>query len=80
VTERRWTVAELGASAAAGLADTVRGRWYLCAGAAVGLHDPTLVIRGARGRVHLRASLRDLFLAPGPGQQNRAPSTPPTKS
>lgn len=63
VSERRWILSSLAASAAAGLTDTTRGRWYFCAGAAVGLTRPTLVIRGARGVVRLRASLAELSRA-----------------
>ena len=81
VDERRWSVAEMAASAAAGLADTVRGKWYLCAGAGVGLQRPTLVIRGARGQIRLRASLAELSRALGPRTQPADPTrTPPRRS
>lgn len=81
VAERRWSVAEMAASVAAGLADTVRGRWYLCAGAAVGLSRPTLVVRGARGQVRLRASLGDLSrLLSMRAPQGEPVRTPPRRS
>ena len=76
VTERRWSLAELAASVAAGVADTVRGKWYLCAGAGVGLTRPTLVVRGARGQIHLRASLAELSRALG----SRTPQSNPTRT
>jgi len=77
VAERRWALSELAASAAAGLADTMRGRWYLCAGAAVGLQRPTLVVRGARGEVRVRASLAELSRAL---EARRSAPTPPGSS
>lgn len=81
VVERRWAPAELAASAAAGLADSVRGKWYLCAGAGVGLSRPTLVVRGARGQVRLRASLADLSRALGSRARQADPiRTPPRRS
>ena len=80
VAERRWSLASLAASAAAGLADTVRGRWYLCAGAAVGLTRPTLVIRGARGEVRLRASLAALSRALEGSRRTGSSRIPPTRS
>jgi hypothetical protein len=81
VTERRWGAAELAASVAAGLADSVRGKWYLCAGAGVGLNRPTLVIRGAHGQVRLRASLAELSRALGSRAPQREPvRTPPRRS
>jgi hypothetical protein len=81
VAERRWVLAELAASVAAGLADTARGRWYLCAGGAVGLRRPTLVVRGARGQIRLRASVDTLSRALGPRQtESGRPRTPPRRS
>jgi hypothetical protein len=81
VAERRWVLAELAASVAAGLADTARGRWYLCAGGAVGLRRPTLVVRGARGQIRLRASVDALSRALGPGQtESGRQRTPPRRS
>jgi hypothetical protein len=76
VIERRWALAELAASVAAGLADTIRGKWYLCAGAGVGLTRPTLVVRGARGQIRLRASLAELSRALG----SRTPRSDPTRT
>jgi hypothetical protein len=80
VAERRWALAELAASVAAGLADTTRGRWYLCAGAGAGLTRPTLVVRGVRGQIRLRASVAELSRALG---SSRPPSdrlrTPPRR-
>jgi hypothetical protein len=81
VSERKWAVAELAASVAAGLADTVRGKWYLCAGAGVGLNRPTLTVRGARGQVRLRASLADLSRVLGMSAPRSDPTrTPPRRS
>jgi hypothetical protein len=81
VAERRWVLAELAASVAAGLADTARGRWYLCAGGAVGLRRPTLVVRGARGQIRLRASVDAPSRALGPGQtESGRQHTPPRRS
>jgi hypothetical protein len=72
VAERRWSRRSFGASIAAGLGGTggaasggSRDHWWLCAGAAVGMQDPTLLVRGARGLVHLRADLTALAGAGG---------------
>jgi hypothetical protein len=76
VAERRWALAEMAASVAVGLADTVRGKWYLCAGAGVGLTRPTLVVHGARGQIRLRASLAELSRVLG----SRTPQSDPTRT
>jgi hypothetical protein len=80
VAERRWSFASLAASAAAGVADTLRGRWYLCAGAGVGLVRPRLVIQGARGQVRLRASLAELTAALARSQPRGGSRTPPRRT
>jgi len=81
VVERRWTFAELAASVAAGLTDSTRGRWYLCAGAGAGLTRPTVVVRGVRGSVRLRASVAELSRALGSSRpQSDRPRTPPKRS
>ena len=38
-------------------------RWSACVGASIGMRDPTLVLHGARGVVHLRADVRPLARA-----------------
>jgi hypothetical protein len=35
--------------------------WSACAGVSIGMRNPTLTLRGARGQVHLRADVRSLF-------------------
>ena len=74
IAERRWTRPYFGASIGAGWAEGFGGtaasgtttapdsararRWSACAGVSIGMRDPTLVLRGARGVVHLRADVR----------------------
>jgi hypothetical protein len=70
ISERRWTrpylVASVGAGwagngGASGMTTAPDSRaWSACASAAVGMRDPTLTLRGARGLVRLRADLTSL--------------------
>ena len=70
ISERRWTRPYLVASVGAGWTGGGSGSgmttapdsraWSACASAAVGMRDPTLVLRGARGLVRLRADLTSL--------------------
>jgi hypothetical protein len=70
ITERRWTrpnvIGSVGAgwTSERGLTGTTtapdRRAWSACASAAVSMRDPTLVLRGARGFVRLRADLTSL--------------------
>ena len=69
--ERRWTRRSLAASVGAGWTGQRSGSgtttardsaaaWSICASAAIGMRDPTLVLRGVRGLVRLRADVGDL--------------------
>jgi hypothetical protein len=73
IAERRWTRPYFAASVGAGWAGNARGSgmttardssaangWSACVGASVGMRNPTLLLRGARGEVHLRADVRSL--------------------
>jgi hypothetical protein len=73
IAERRWTRQFLAASVGAGWSgqrsgtgtttarDTSAARtWSACASAAIGMRDPTLVVRGVRGLVRLRADVSPL--------------------
>jgi len=73
ISERRWTRPFFSALIGAGWASAARatgtttapgsfdaGAWSACAGARIDMRDPTLVLRGARGQVHLRADVRAL--------------------
>jgi hypothetical protein len=72
VRERTWTQPYLVASVGLGWSggESVTGMttadrsqakgWSACAGAAVGMRNVTLMLRGAHGVVHLRADLRSL--------------------
>jgi hypothetical protein len=71
IVERRWNQPYLNALVGAGLAagrtasgttgaaDSARS-WSACAGAWIELHRVNLMLRGARGVVHLRTDLRSL--------------------
>jgi len=73
IAERRWSrpafFATIGAGWSSALTATGMttapgspgGRaWHACAGVSIGMREPTLVLRGARGQVHLRADVRAL--------------------
>jgi hypothetical protein len=73
ISERRWTRPFFSALIGAGWASGARrtgtttapasfdaGAWSACAGARIDMREPTLVLRGARGQVHLRADVRAL--------------------
>lgn len=73
IIERRWTRRYFMALVGAGFASSQTGdgittapdssaarAWRACAGARIDMRDPTLVLRGARGQVHLRADVRSL--------------------
>jgi hypothetical protein len=70
VSHRTWTRTNLAAAISVGLADESRGRYSVCAGITALMPSATLTIRGARGRVHFVASLRNLSdaLRLGPGR------------
>jgi hypothetical protein len=89
VQERRWSRPYLTASIAAGWTqgtqtsgtttapDASAARsWNVCAGVAIGMRDPTLVVRGARGLVHLRADLRSIS---GVGRSTRDSTSQPRR-
>jgi hypothetical protein len=73
IAERRWSRPYFTASVGAGWSSdakavgtttapgspNVKG-WSACVGVAIGMRNPTLVLRGARGLVHLRADVRSL--------------------
>lgn len=86
ISERRWTKPYIVASVGAGWTGNA-GRtgtttapdtraWSACASAAVGMRDPTIVLRGARGLVRLRADLTSLSQVRG---GVRADSTQPRR-
>ena len=70
ISSKTWTRTNLAAAISVGLADESRGRYAVCAGVSAILPSVTLSLRGARGRVHFVASLKDfndaLRLGPGP--------------
>jgi hypothetical protein len=69
ISQKTWTRTNLAAAISVGLADESRGRYSICAGVTALMASATLTIRGARGRVHFVASLRNLSdaLRLGPG-------------
>lgn len=60
VEERRWSLRDVSASTAVGMAGTENARWHACAGAWVALRRAHLAIEGAYGTVRVRASLEAL--------------------
>lgn len=63
IAERSWTRTNLAAAISVGLADEARGGYMICAGVTALMPSATLTVRGARGRVHFRASLAELTSA-----------------
>jgi hypothetical protein len=61
--ERKWSRTDFAAMLAVGWASDDRRRFSVCAGVSIEMPDATLVVRGARGTVHFRASLDRLTLA-----------------
>ena len=89
IAERRWTRPYFSALIGAGWASDAHGTgttsapdslaargWSACAGARIDMRDPTLVLRGARGRVHLRADVRSLSI---PGQSSSDTTSHPRR-
>ena len=70
ITSKTWTRTNLAAAISVGLADETRGRYAVCAGVSALLPNVTLTLRGAHGRVHFVASLKDFndALRLGPGR------------
>jgi hypothetical protein len=70
ITSKTWTRTNLAAAISVGFADESRGRYAVCAGVSALLPNVTLTMRGARGRVHFVASLKDFndALRLGPGR------------
>jgi hypothetical protein len=70
IQRRTWTRTNLAAALSVGLADETRGRYAICAGVTAIMPSATLTLRGARGRVHFVASLKQLSdaLRLGPGR------------
>lgn len=62
IAERKWTRTNFAARVDVGWASEDRRRFNVCAGVSIEMPEATLVIRGARGRVHFRASLDRLTL------------------
>jgi hypothetical protein len=73
IAERRWTRPYFAASVGAGWSggglatgttpapgSSAEKGWFACAGVAIDMRDPTLLLRGVRGQVHLRADVRSL--------------------
>jgi hypothetical protein len=75
ISQKTWTRTNLAAAISVGLADESRGRYSVCAGVTALMPSATLTIRGARGRVHFVASLRNLSdaLRLGPGAMSPPP-------
>ncbi|MFL5488286.1 MAG: hypothetical protein ACJ8AJ_07350 [Gemmatimonadaceae bacterium] len=70
ISQKTWTRTNLAAALSVGLADESRGRYAICAGVTALMPSATLTLRGARGRVHFVASLKELMdaLRLGPGR------------
>jgi hypothetical protein len=75
ISQKTWTRTNLAAAISVGLADESRGRYSVCAGVTALMPSATLTIRGARGRVHFVASLKNLSdaLRLGPGAMSPPP-------
>ena len=74
VAERTWSRPSMTAYVGGGVsgrtrtaarAGDPRAVWHACAGAALRMERPTLVLRGVRGQVHLKVDLTPLTRLPG---------------
>ena len=74
VAERSWSRSSLTAYVAGGVSGRARnvanaagGRagWHVCAGVTLGMQQPTLVMRGVHGQLHLKVDLTPLTRLPG---------------
>jgi hypothetical protein len=70
ISSKTWTRTNLAAAISVGLADEQQGRYAVCAGVSALLPSVNLTLRGAHGRVHFVASLKDFndALRLGPGR------------
>lgn len=74
VAERSWTRSSLTAYVAGGVSGRARSAasaadpragWHACVGITVGMQQPTLVLRGVHGQLHLKVDLTPLTRLPG---------------
>jgi hypothetical protein len=74
VAERSWSRPSMTAYVAGGVSGRSRNAasatnpgagWHACAGITLGMQQPTLVMRGVRGQVHLKVDLTPLTRLPG---------------
>jgi|1185.fasta_scaffold03268_3 hypothetical protein len=74
VAEQSWSRSSLRAYVAGGVsgrarnaatAGNPRAGWYACAGITLGMQQPTLVMRGVHGQMHLKVDLTPLTRLPG---------------
>ena len=78
VDERRWTRPSLTAYIAGGVSGVTSGastgltpatdprsEWHTCVGITLTMERPTVVVRGARGQLHLKMDLKPLTRIPG---------------
>lgn len=74
VTERQWSRPSLTAYVAGGVSghsrtattlNDPRTSWHACVGITLGMQQPTLVMRGVHGQMHLKVDLTPLTRIPG---------------
>ena len=74
VAQRSWSRSSMTAYVAGGVsgrsrnaarAGDPRAEWHACAGITLGMQQPTLVLRGVRGQLHLKVDLTPLTRLPG---------------
>lgn len=74
VAERSWSRSSMTAYVAAGVSGRTRAMagagdpragWHACAGITLGMQQPTLLMRGVRGQMHLKVDLTPLTRLPG---------------
>jgi hypothetical protein len=74
VADRSWTRSSLTAYVAGGVSGRARNvavaadpraGWHACVGITVGMQQPTLVLRGVHGQLHLKIDLTPLTRLPG---------------
>ena len=67
VAEKSWTRPSLDAMVAAGASGRTTPPWHACVGITLAMQQPTIVLRGVRGELHLKVDLTALSRIQGSG-------------
>ena len=88
VTNRTWSRSSLTAYVAGGVSGRTRAanamndprsRWHACVGITLAMQQPTLVMRGVHGQMHLKIDLTPLTRLPGATLGDSSRQNPPRR-